>query len=142
MTFDPAEEFLEGVPRERRETVRAVHETITTAAPQLEPWLWRGKMWGGTDQTILGYGAYDYTNRSGDDSRWYLVGLANQKAYVSLYVHAVRDGRYLGQVYGDRLGKVKLGSASISFRKLEDLDLGGVAEMVREASANPPAELL
>lgn len=142
MPSNPADEFLAGLPEERLDIARAVHETITSAAPQLEPWLWRGKMWGGTDQTILGYGAYDYVNRSGDDQRWYVVGLANQKSYLSLYVHAVRDGRYLGRVYGDRLGKVELGSASISFRSLEDLDLDVVAEMVADAAANPPAELL
>ena len=136
--MDAVEEFMAGLPPDRREAAGAVHETITTAAPQLEPWLWRGPMWGGTDQTILGYGAYDYVNRSGDEVHWFLIGLANQKAYLSLYVNAVRDGRYLGQVYADRLGKVKTGSASISFRRLEDLDRGVLAEMVSDAAANPP----
>lgn len=130
------------MPSERRPMAQAVHETITAAAPHFEPWLWQGKMWGGTDQTILAYGAYDYVNRSGDEVRWYLIGLANQKAYVSLYVNAVRDGRYLGQVYADRLGQVKVGSASVSFRKLEDLDLDVVAEMVKDAAANPPGDLV
>jgi hypothetical protein len=58
-------------------------------------------------------------------------------AYLSLYVSAARDGRYLTQVYGDRLGKVKVGSSSISFRRLDDLDLDAVAEMVAEAAAAP-----
>jgi len=90
-------------------------------------------MWGGTDQTILGCGRYDYVNTSGDEVHWFLIGLANQKSYLSLYVNAVRDGRYLGQVYADRLGKVKVGSASISIRKLADIDLAVLAEMLEEA---------
>lgn len=65
-------------------------------------------------------------------------GWPNQKAYMSLYVNATRDNRYLGQVYGDRLGKVKLGSASVSSRRIEDLDLAVLAEMVAEAVALEP----
>ena len=88
--------------------------------------------------TILGYGHFDYMNASKQQVRWFLVGLANQNAHVSLYVNAVRDKKYLGQVYAERLGKVKLGSASISFKRLEDLDLEVLSEMVAEAAENPP----
>ncbi len=116
---------------------RAVHDTIRGAAPELEPWLWQGKMWGGTDQSILGYGTYHYVNASGDRIRWFVIGLANQKAHMSLYVNAVRDERYLGQIYADRLGKVKIGSASVSFRRLEDIDLDVMAEMAAEAALQP-----
>jgi hypothetical protein len=132
-----AEEFLGSAPAERRELLRAVHDTITAAAPELDQWIWRGKMWGGTDQTILGYGHFDYVNSSKEKVEWFLIGLANQKAHVSLYVNAVRDKKYLGQVYAERLGKVKLGSASISFKKLLDIDLQVLAEMVAEAANSP-----
>ncbi|CAN5789493.1 hypothetical protein BH23ACT12_BH23ACT12_22240 [soil metagenome] len=134
---DAAQEFLAGVPAEQRELVRAVHETVAAAAPELEPWIWRGRMWGGTDQTILGYGHFDYVNAGKEKVEWFLIGLANQKAHVSLYVNAIRDRRYLGQVYAEKLGKVKLGSASIGFKKLEDLNLEALTEMVKEAAANP-----
>jgi hypothetical protein len=46
-----------------------------------------------------------------------------QKNYISLYVNAVADNKYLSQVYGKELGKVKVGSASISFRRLSDVNL-------------------
>ena len=131
-----AQEFLAGLPEPRRELLEAVHRTVAGAAPDLEQWIWRGKMWGGTDQTILAYGHFDYVNASREQVRWFLIGLANQKAHASLYVNAVRDKRYLGQVYGERLGKVKLGSASISFKKLQDLNLDVLAEVVKEAAAD------
>ena len=136
---DQAEVFLAGAPAGRRELLRAVHDTVATAAPELDRWMWRGRMWGGTDQTILGYGHFDYVNSSKEQVSWFLIGLANQKAHVSLYVNAVRDKKYLGQLYAERLGRVKLGSASISFKKLEDLDLQVLSEMVAEAARTPPA---
>lgn len=131
---EAADRFLAAAPGERRELLRAVHDTVASAAPALDQWIWRGKMWGGTDQTILGYGHFDYVNSSKQKVEWFVIGLANQKAHVSLYVNALRGNEYLGKVYGERLGKVKLGSASISFNKLEDLDLAVLAEMVAEAA--------
>jgi len=83
----------------------------------------------------LGYGRITQVNRGGAEVEWFVIGLANQKAHLSVYVTAVRDGRYLAQVYGDRLGKVKIGSSSIGFRRLDDLDLAVLAEMTSEAAA-------
>jgi hypothetical protein len=132
---DPSAEFLDGLPPARRADAQAVHDVIRAAAPGLEPWLWRGVMWGGTDQAILGYGRITQVNRGGAEVEWFVIGLANQKAHLSLYVSAVRDGRSLTQVYGDRLGKVTIGSSSIGFRRLDDLDLVVLAELASEAAA-------
>ena len=65
---------------------------------------------------------------------------AGQKSTYSLYLNAVRDGAYLGRSYGGRLGKVKLGSASIGFTRLEHLDLEVLTEMLREADGLTPAD--
>lgn len=135
MPVSPApEDFFSALPDDRRATAEAVHQVIVSAAPDLNQWVWQGRMWGGTDQTILAYGTYEQVNRSGKKVRWFVIGLANQKAYLSLYVSAVRDNKYLSQIYEPRLGKVKVGSSSIGFRKLEDLNLDAVAEMVAEAA--------
>jgi hypothetical protein len=64
---------------------------------------------------------------------WFAVGLARQKRHYSLYVNAVEDGRYLGQAYAGRLGKVKLGAASVGFRRLEDVDLDGLRALLEHA---------
>ena len=62
-----------------------------------------------------------------------MVGLALQKANISIYVNAVKDGQYLGKVYGKQLGKVKIGSASIGFKSLADLDQDVFTAMLQEA---------
>ncbi|MDG4825388.1 hypothetical protein O7635_26375 [Asanoa sp. WMMD1127] len=127
---DPAAEFFAGLPPQRRADAEAVHDLIRAAAPRLTPWIWRGVMWGGTDQTILGYGRIAQTNRGGATVEWFRIGLA----YLSLYVSATRDGRYLAQVYGPRLGKAKIGSSALSFRRLADLDRSVLTELVAEAA--------
>ena len=78
----------------------------------------------------------------------FLVGLARQSDFYSLYVNAVEDGRYLGQVYENRLrvdgvakSRVKIGSASIGLKALGDIDLDVLTELLAKADeATPPDE--
>jgi hypothetical protein len=95
--------------------------------------LWEGPMWGGTHQRIIGYGALRQPRPSGETVDWFVVGLAAQKSYLSLYVSAVEDGQYLVKRYADRLGKVKVGSANVTFRRLADLHLPVALEMATRA---------
>jgi hypothetical protein len=86
------------------------------------PVLWEGTFWGGTEQAIIGYGDYTITLSRGQKSEWFMVGLAAQKNYISIYVNAVEDGQYVAEKYRSELGKVKVGKSSISFKHLDDLD--------------------
>jgi hypothetical protein len=121
----PVEHFLESLPADRLPLVEGVHQVIRNAAPELEPAMWKG---------MLGYGAYHYRYASGREGDSYVVGLANQKQYVSLYLCAVVDGAYLAEANADRLGKVSVGKSCVRFKRLEDIDLDVVAELVRAAA--------
>lgn len=118
----------EGV-RQDLEAVDALVADVFSGEPRV---LWEGKMWGGTDQKIIGYGDFTYEN-SKETVEWFKVGLAAQKNHLSLYVNAVEDGEYLSKSYGDRLGKVKVGAASIGFKDLSAIDLGELRAMLEHA---------
>ena len=130
---DP-DQFIASLPDGVREDIAALDAEIAAIMAGHERVLWEGVMWGGTEQRIIGYGAQRYVNRSGQDVDWFLIGLARQKGHLSLYVNAADDGAYLGQRYADRLGKVKVGSATITFKRLADLDM---ARPARDADARP-----
>ncbi|WP_062072653.1 hypothetical protein [Demequina sediminicola] len=100
--------------------------------------VWRGVFWGGTEQAIIGYGDIEQPRPRGKTVEWFLIGLARQKDYISLYVNAADGGEYLAKKYGPLLGKTKVGSASISFRAAEGLDLGVLRDMVRHAAKVQP----
>jgi hypothetical protein len=51
-----------------------------------------------------------------------------------MYVNAVDNDGYLLTKYKDSLGKVKTGSASISFKTVDDVDLGLLMELVDAAA--------
>ena len=55
-------------------------------------------------------------------------------------MNAVLDGAYLGAAYADRLGQVKLGSASISFKNADALDLPTLQELAGHADRLSPPD--
>ncbi len=95
--------------------------------------LWRGVFWGGSEQAIIGYGALQSRRARGATVDWFMVGLARQKHYFSLYVNAVADGQYVAEQFAESLGRVKVGKASISFRSLEDVHLPTLRRVLRIA---------
>ena len=118
-------EFLAGLPAERQAFAARVHDVIHTAAPELAP-----AMWGST----LGYGSYHYRYASGRQGEWFVVGLANTKAGLSIYLSAAEGGTYLAEANRDRLGKVSVGRSCIRAKRLDDLDLDVLGELVRRAA--------
>ena len=121
------DDHIEGLPEGRRETVRAVHELVRDAVPDLEVRMWSEKM--------IGYGTYHYRYASGREGDWFPIGLANNKQYVSLYICAADEEGYLAEQNADRLGKVKVGKSCIRFNRLEDIDLAVVRELCERAAA-------
>jgi hypothetical protein len=133
-TDKSVEEYLASLESERGAAIRRLDTAIVARMPDAGRHLYEGKFWGGSDQRIVGYGTMDYKNRSGEDVEWFLVGLAEQKSYISMYVNAVKDGAYLLREYEGRLGKAKVGSASISFSSLDDIDFDELMDLVEEAA--------
>jgi hypothetical protein len=124
------DEFIAGLPDEVRDDIASLDSVITGAFDGLDRSLYTGKMWGGTDQEIIGYGTYLY-GRNQDE--WFIVGLAVQKRHLSLYINAVEDRQYLSEKHGHELGKVKVGKAALTFGSAADLDLERLADLVRPA---------
>lgn len=140
-TTKSPDDHLAALPQEHRADMQAVDEVLVAAMPGRTRTLWEGVFWGGTEQRIIGYGDMIQPRPKGESVEWFIVGLALQKKHISRYVNAVEDGRYLGAVYGPRLGKVKIGAASIGFKRADELDLEVLAEMAAHAHRiTPPSD--
>jgi hypothetical protein len=126
--------YLRRLPQPDRAAMVAVDEVLVAAMPGASRRLWVGTFWGGTHQEIIGYGDVTQTGGDGRAVEWFTIGLARQQRHFSLYVNAVEDGEYLAHRYADRLGTVKVGAANITFRRLEDLDLGTLRKLATRAS--------
>ena len=127
------DELIDSLPEPVREDMRKLDGAISPVMNGLPRDVWEGPFWGGTQQRIIGYGSYTYKGRSGREGEWFIVGLASQKNYLSLYVNGAVDGMSLAKRYAERLGKVKASSGAVTFRHLKDVSMDVVVELVRRA---------
>ena len=87
-------------------------------------------MWG---ETIIAFGDYHYkSDRSSQEGDWLLVGFSPRKDAISLYVYSgMPEHEYLLE----NLGKFKMGKACIYVKKLSDIDLDVLKEMINTTIA-------
>lgn len=98
------------------------------------------KMWG---DSIVGFGSYHYKYASGREADWMLVGFSPRKQNLTLYIMSGFEQ------YGDllqRLGKHSTGKGCLYIKKLQDVDLATLKELVRlsvehMASTNLPGNV-
>lgn len=133
-------EYLDGLPDARRPDIEELLALLSSIFEGDETVIYEGRFWGGTDQTIVGFRPLRYQRSDGTDVEWFAVGLAMQKDYISLYVSAVDDGQYLSKKRGPGLGKVKVGSSSVSFKTLLDVDRTLLEQFLVEARDLSPAD--
>lgn len=121
-------DYLKAVPKERKELVLFLHEFIKKSAPKLKPHF---------AYNMLGYGSFKYKNYKKEIIDWPIISLANQKNYISVYVCALEDRKYVAEKYKKQLGKVSVGKSCIRFKKLEDVNLDILKKVIQIAAKNP-----
>jgi hypothetical protein len=121
----PVADFINAIPdaRVRQDcwTIVEIMQEATQAPP---------RMWG---SAIVGFGQYRVVNASGKSSDWPLIGFSPRKQALTLYL-------MLGGVENSaemlaRLGKYAQGKGCLYIKRLADVDLTTLKEMVHAAVA-------
>lgn len=89
------------------------------------------RMWG---DSIVGFGTYHYRYASGREGDWFLTGFSPRKQNLTLYIMAGFD-RYEELML--RLGKYKTGKSCLYLKRLSDIDLSVLRELVSESVRHP-----
>jgi hypothetical protein len=89
------------------------------------------KMAASAKQGMLSYGTYKYRYSTGREGEWFALGIASQKNYISLYAPTLDLEPYVA-----RLPKANLGRGCIRFKRLDDVDLDVIDEVIRASAAN------
>jgi hypothetical protein len=122
-TEKSVQEFLDAVPDEkkRRDSYRilALMKQVTGQEPQ---------MWG---DSIVGFGSYHYKYASGREGDAPLAGFSPRKEALTVYLVSGFDQQYEGLMA--QLGKYKTSKSCLYVKKLEDIDLGTLEELVRSS---------
>lgn len=121
-------EYLDAVPDDRKDMILFLHDFIQKTVPKLKAHF---------AYNMLGYGKFSYKNYKNETIDWPIIALANQKNYVSVYVCAISDGKYIAETNKKNLGKVSVGKSCIRIKKLEDVNLVTLKKIIKEASKNP-----
>ena len=127
-TGQSVDEFLLAIPDEqkRRDCVTLID--LMREATGSEPVVW--------SSGIVGFGTYRYRYASGQSGEWFLTGFAPRKQNVTLYIMAGFEQ------YDDlmqRLGTYKTGKACLYIKRLADVDLAVLKQLVVESARHMAA---
>jgi hypothetical protein len=84
----------------------------------------RPRMWG---SSIVGFGSYHYRYESGREGDSCATGFSSRKTDISVYLTASFPGQ---EALLARLGKHKMGKACLSIRRLSDIEIGVLEQLV------------
>ncbi len=128
-TLPTLDEFLAGLPADRRDTMTTVHQAIRKVVPKLAPFMMSGM----GPAPLIAYGKYRYKSASGREGDWFLIGLAAGKTGYALHICVGDKDGYLVERNAAKLGQVKTGRSCINFKKLTDLNLNAAMKLVQQA---------
>jgi hypothetical protein len=117
-------EFLRSIadPQQREDALALMK--LMQEATKAKP-----KMWGAS---IVGFGNYRCKYASGRELDWFLAGFSPRKKNLTVYLMAGFEG------YGDllrKLGKHQTGKGCLYIKRLQDIDLGTLRQLVKSSVA-------
>lgn len=121
-TSASAEAFLNTIEDERKRKDSFALLDLMRDVTRLEP-----VMWG---SSIIGFGSYRYKGASGREGDWMMVGFSPRKANLVLYL--LSDHTQHADLF-DKLGKYSTGVSCVYVKRLDDVDMGVLRELVAES---------
>jgi len=85
------------------------------------------EMWG---DSIVGFGSYHYKYASGREGDWFVTGFSPRKQNLTLYIMSGFD-EY--EQLLSKLGKHSIGKSCLYVKKVEDIDLDVLKELVKKS---------
>lgn len=110
-------EYLENIEEKRKDDINTLL-TMFEDEINLKP-----KLWG----SIVGFGNLHYKYKTGRQGNMPIIGFANRKQALTLYLsYTISDNPLL-----DKLGKHKVSVSCLYINKLADVDLSVLRELIR-----------
>lgn len=122
-TDQSVESFLDGIEDEKKRKDSYTILELMKQVTQLEP-----VMWG---DSIIGFGKYHYKYASGREGDSPLTGFSPRKREITIYITSGFD-QYQGLLA--ELGKHRTGKVCLYIKKIEDIDLSVLRELIRQSA--------
>ena len=114
--------FIASLDEPRRSDIARLHHLVSSVAPEMAVAVKGG---------VLAYGRYEYRYASGREGEWFVLGIASNRQYISVYAPTLDVAPYL-----DRLPKASLGRSCVRFKRVADVDEAVLDEIIRASAAN------
>lgn len=124
-TEQSVEKFIDSVENEvRRSDCKQVVKLMSEITGE------KPKIWG---KGIIGFGKYKYQRKNGDEFEWFRVGCSPAKAHMSIYLmyDLQKENKAL-----ERLGPNKIGKGCLYIKKLEQVNITVLKEMITKSDQN------
>lgn len=121
-------EFLNNVEHERRRQDSLVVLEMMREVTGIEP-----QMWG---SSIVGFGSYHYKYESGREGDMPLIGFSPRKQALTLYIMSGAENE---DALMAKLGKHTTGVACLYIKRLSDIDMDVLRELVTKSYAHMQA---
>lgn len=115
-------DFIESIEDQKKKADSIIINALITELTGESP-----KMWG---SSIIGYGNYHYKYESGREGDFMKIGFSPRKQSLTLYIMP-GFGRY--EEIMQLLGKYKTGKSCLYIKKLADVDLKALKELIKES---------
>jgi len=120
-----AKEYIDEIVEPRKSEIIKLDNFIKNTVPDLKPHF---------ATNMLGYGKFHYKTKSGREGDWPVIALASQKNYISVYVMGVDGKQYVAEKHAKDFPKASIGKSCIRFKKVEDVDLKKLANVIKEGA--------
>lgn len=121
-TTQSVAKFLDSVSDDTRrkdsKTVLKLMKKVTKKAP---------RMWG---ESLIGFGTYHYKYASGHESDYFLTGFSPRAQNLTVYI---MPGFEPFPTLMQKLGKYKTGKSCLYVKKLEDIDISVLEELIKKS---------
>ena len=115
--------FIEAIPNQCRKADSKVVLELMKQITGKEP-----KIWG---VSIVGFGKYSYQRKNGEEYEWFNVGFSPAKNHLSLYL--MYDLQEEEEML-NRLGPHSKGRGCLYIKKLEDVDMDVLKEVIEKSN--------
>jgi len=123
-TTSSAEDLIASITDDGRREDCATLLGLMKRAAGVDPVVW--------SSGVVGFGTFHYTSASGHEGDWFPVGFASRKAAITVYLGlSLEEAAPLLA----RLGKHTTGKGCIYIKRLADVDLAVLEELVADAYA-------
>ena len=119
------QQYIESHVEPKRGDMETLHNLILSKMPNTQLWFLDGK--DAQQKTVsnpnIGYGNHKITYKDGSSKPFYNIGLSSNSTGISIYFFGFNDKKYLPDHFSKTIGKANVSGYCIKFKKLKDIDL-------------------